>query len=148
MPSTHLSLHFHIVFSTKDRRPAIGGEWRPRLHAYLGGAIRALDAMPEEVGGVADHVHILLGLKATHSLSAVMRDVKRQSSLWVHETIGQSSFAWQEGYGAFTVSPTHREAVRNYIQNQVEHHRTKTFQEEYLEFLRKAEVEYEKEFLW
>ena len=148
MPSTHLSLHFHVVFSTKDRQPAIGAEWRPRLHAYLGGTIRALDAIPEEIGGVADHVHLLLGLKATHSLSAVMRDVKRQSSLWVHEAIGQPSFGWQEGYGAFTVSPGHRDPVRHYIQNQVEHHRTRTFQEEYCEFLRKAGVEYDERFLW
>ncbi len=120
----------------------------PRLHAYLGGVIRALDAIPEAVGGVSDHVHILLGLKATHALSDIMRDIKRQSSLWVHETIGQKPFAWQEGYGAFTVSPTHREAVRGYIQHQAEHHRSKTFQEEYREFLEKAEVEFDEKYLW
>ena len=126
----------------------IGSDWMPRLHAYLGGAIRTLDAIPQEVGGVSDHIHILLGLKATHSLSDIIRDIKRQSSLWVHETIGQKSFAWQEGYGAFTVSPTHREAVRGYIQHQGEHHRQKTFQEEYREFLQKAEVEYDEKYLW
>ena len=126
----------------------ISEDWRLRLHAYLGGAIRALDAIPEEIGGVSDHVHLLLGLKATHSLAVVMRDVKRQSSRWVHETTDQKSFAWQEGYGAFTVSPTHRESVRSYIQNQVEHHRAKSFQDEYVEFLRKADVDHDPEYLW
>lgn len=148
MPSTHLSLHFHVVFSTKDRQPAIGSDWMPRLHAYLGGAIRTLHGIPEEVGGVSDHVHILLGLKATHSVAEFMRDIKRQSSLWVHETIGQKSFGWQEGYGAFTVSPSHREAVRSYIQHQGEHHRKKTFQAEYREFLERAGVEYDENYLW
>lgn len=100
MPSTHLSLHYHIIFATKERRPFIAPELRERLHAYLGGVLREMDAIPQCVGGVADHIHILAGLKATHCLADVMRDLKRASSEWVHETIGDRAFAWQEGYGA------------------------------------------------
>lgn len=82
MGSTFLSLHYHIVFSTKQRRPLIRSEWRPRLHEYLGGTIRGLDAIPEAVGGVEEHIHILLGLRATHCLSDFMRELKKAASIW------------------------------------------------------------------
>ncbi|MDQ6631100.1 MAG: transposase [Verrucomicrobiota bacterium] len=97
MPSTHLSLHYHIVFSTKDRYPFIADDWRGRLHEYLGGLIRAANAVPEVVGGTADHAHLLAGLRATHSLAAFMQDIKQTSSRWIHETIGVKNFAWQQG---------------------------------------------------
>ena len=104
MSSTHLSLHYHIVFSTKNREPLITTEWRERLHAYLGGIIRDLGGVPECVGGIADHVHLLIGLKATHRLCDVLRDLKHSSSKWAHETIGIKEFGWQDGYGAFVDS--------------------------------------------
>jgi REP element-mobilizing transposase RayT len=148
MSSTHLSLHYHLVFGTKHQRPLIAADWRPRLHAYLGGAAKTLDIMPEAIGGVADHVHLLLGMRATHCLSDVMRDVKRTSSAWVHETIGEKDFEWQDGYGAFTVSVSMLETVRHYIANQEEHHRKKTFQEEYVELLKRNGVEYDEKYLW
>jgi len=148
MPSTHLSLHYHIVFSTKDRMPQIKDEWSARLHEYLGGLIRAADGIPECVGGVADHVHLLVGLKATHTLSSFVQDVKQASSRWVHESIGVKDFAWQQGYAAFTVSISNRDTVRDYIVKQPEHHRTKTFQEEYLSLLKKHEVAHEEKYLW
>jgi REP element-mobilizing transposase RayT len=147
MPSTHLSLHYHVVFSTKSREPLISRTWREKLHAYLGGVIRNLDAFPQIIGGTADHVH-LLGLRATHSLAEVIRTVKSVSSGWVHEEIKVSGFAWQEGYGAFTVSASQREAVRDYIARQEEHHRRRAFQEEYLELLQRSGVEYDKRYLW
>ena len=106
-----------------------------------------MEAIPQSIGGVADHVHMLIGLKATHSLSDVMRDVKRASSKWVHEIIGDSAFAWQEGYGAFTVSASMREDVRRYIERQEEHHRTRTFREEYLEFLTRSGVVFNEAYL-
>ena len=112
MPATYLSLHYHIVFGTKDRVPSIDSAWRSRLHEYLGGTIRGLGGFPEEVGGVADHVHLLTGLKATHCLADVMREVKKASSIWVHDELRIPHFAWQEGYAAFTVSATARESVR------------------------------------
>ncbi|MGD0348807.1 MAG: IS200/IS605 family transposase [Verrucomicrobiota bacterium] len=148
MSSTHLSLHVHLVFGTKHQRPLIAADWRERLHAFLGGAARTLGAVPEAVGGVADHVHLLVGLRATHCLADVLRDTKRASSTWVHETIGDREFAWQDGYGAFTVSASLLEIVKRYIARQEEHHREKTFQEEYVELLRRGGVEYDERYLW
>jgi REP element-mobilizing transposase RayT len=88
MPSTHTSLHFHIVFSTKDRHPFIADVWRPRLHEYLGGLIREANGVPEAVGGTADHVHVLASLRATHDLASFVQDIRQASSRWIHETIG------------------------------------------------------------
>jgi REP element-mobilizing transposase RayT len=147
MPSTYLSLHYHLVFGTKNREPLIAPEWRARFHDYLGGTIRGLGGFPEGVGGVADHVHLLIGLKATHCLADVLRELKKASSVWVHEEIGLRSFAWQEGYAAFTVSATSRDAVRHYIASQEEHHRVKSFREELVEMLNKAGIEYDPKYL-
>jgi REP element-mobilizing transposase RayT len=88
MPSTYLSLHYHLVFSTKHRATTIADPWRARLHEYLGGTIRGLDGVAEAVGGVADHVHLLVGLKATQCLADLMRELKKASSAWVHQEIG------------------------------------------------------------
>ncbi len=121
--------------------------WRGDLHAYLGGVIRTADGIPESVGGVSDHVHLLIGLRATHRLADVLRELKAVSSLWVHNEIGQRTFAWQEGYGAFTISPSQRAAVRRYIEGQAEHHRTRTFREEYLELLRRSSVEFDERYV-
>src|SRR5882672_10331944 len=118
MSSTYLSLHYHLVFGTKIREPSILPEWRTRLHEYLGGTIHGLGGFPEGIGGVADHVHLLVGLKATHCLADVLRELKKASSVWVHEIIGLRTFAWQEGYAAFTVSATARKGVKKYIANQ------------------------------
>jgi REP element-mobilizing transposase RayT len=148
MPSTHLSLHFHIVFSTKDRHPFFVESWRPRLHEYLGGLIRAAEGIPEAIGGTADHVHLLVGLRATHALASFVQDIKQNSSRWIHETIGVNNFAWQPGYGAFTVSVSNCDVVKEYIANQDEHHRTKSFQEEYGAFLQKHSVAYDVKYLW
>ncbi len=148
MPSTHLSLHYHVVFSTKNRAPLISASWRENLHAYLGGGVRNLDGIPEAIGGVADHVHLLLGLKATAALSDTVRDIKANSSRWVHGETGDRGFSWQEGYGAFTVSASQLDAVRSYIANQEEHHRKRTFQEEYVELLKRSWVEYDERYLW
>ena len=148
MPQTHLSLNFHIVFHTKNNQPSISAEWRARLHAFLGGCLKTIDAVPIAVGGTADHVHLLGGLRATHRLADVVREVKVASSKWVHREIGARSFGWQNGYGAFSVSPTHIEAVRQYILNQEERHRKKTVREEYIELLRLAGVEYDEKYLW
>ena len=148
MPSTHLSLHYHVVFSTKNRVSNIADSWRDRLHAYLGGVVRNVHGVPEAIGGIADHVHLLIGLRATACLADVVRDIKGVSSRWVHEEIGDRAFAWQEGYGAFTVSVSQRDVVRAYIARQEEHHRKRTFQEEYVELLKRSGVEYDERYLW
>jgi putative transposase len=122
MPSTHLSLHFHIIFSTKDRHPFMVTAWQSRLYEYMGGLIRMADGAPEAIGGMSDHVHLLVGLRATHTLATFVQDIKQTSSRWIHETIGVKNFAWQSGYGAFTVSVSNCEAVKNYIANQADHH--------------------------
>jgi hypothetical protein len=113
----------------------------------LGGTVEGLKGFPQGVGGIADHVHLLVGLKANHCLADFMRELKKASSAWVHDEIGMSPFAWQEGYAAFTVSASTRTTVRNYIANQEEHHRKKTFQEELVEMLEKAGVEYDPRYL-
>lgn len=148
MSSTHLSLHYHVIFSTRNRVPVIAPAWGERLHACVGGVVRNVEGVPEAIGGVADHVHLLIGLRATACLANVVRDVKAVSSRWVHEELRDRTFAWQEGYGAFTVSPSQREAMRLYVTGQEEHHRKKTFQEEYVELLRLSGVTYDERYLW
>ncbi len=146
MSSNHLSLHYHIyhiVFGTKNHEPLIQPAWRGDLHAYLGGIIRTAKGIAESVGGVSDHVHLLIGLRATYRLADVLRELKAVSSGWVNDEIGMRAFAWQEGYGAFTVSAFRREALRRYVEQQAEHHRTRTFREEYLELLRRHGVEFD-----
>ena len=147
MASTYLSLHYHLIFGTKNREPFIASQWRSRLHEYLGGTVSGLGGFPQGVGGVADHVHLLVGLKATHCLADFMRELKKAAAVWVHEEIGLQEFAWQEGYAAFTVSATAREAVQRYISNQEEHHRVKTYREELVETLKKAGIEYDAKYL-
>jgi putative transposase len=101
MPSTYASLHVHIVFSVKHRAPAIQKEWIHRLHDFIGGIVRGLQAQPIAIGGVADHVHLLIALKPTHCLADVVRDIKRSSSNWIVRTIQCEGFHWQSGYAAF-----------------------------------------------
>ena len=107
-----------------------------------------MEGVPEAIGGVADHVHVLIGLRATARLSDVVRDLKAVSSRWVHEEVGDRGFSWQEGYGAFTVSASQLEAVRKYIVGQEAHHTRRSFQDEYLEFLKKSGVNYDERFIW
>ncbi len=145
MGSTFLSLHYHIVF-TKERRPFIQPEWRPRLHEYLGGTVRGLGGIPEIIGGVEDHVHLLVGLRATHCLADFMQELKKASSVWASEK-HEKDFFWQAGYAAFTVSWTHIEAVRQYIATQEDHHRKTDFASELKMLLDKNGVKYEEKYL-
>jgi putative transposase len=147
MASTHVDLVVHVVFSTKYRQPWIDPVWRARLHAYLGGTVRGLNATPIEVGGIADHIHVLMALRATHCLADVMRDLKRASSQWIKVEIGISAFAWQDGYAAFSVCAEARDRVRKYIQDQDAHHRSQTPFEELKELLESAGVSYNSEYL-
>jgi len=147
MSSTHLSLHYHIVFGTKNHEPMIQPTWRSDLQAYLGGIVRTANGIADSVGGVSDHVHLLIGLRATHRLAEVLRELRAVSSGWVHNEIGIHGFAWQEGYGAFTVGASQRDAVRRYIERQEEHHHTRTFREEYLELLRRHGVEFDERYV-
>ncbi|MEW5977183.1 MAG: IS200/IS605 family transposase [Acidobacteriota bacterium] len=147
MGSTYLSLHYHLVFSTKERAFLIEASWRARLHEYLRGTVGGLGGFPEAIGGVADHVHLLVGLRATHCLADFMRELKKASSAWVHDEIGLGRFAWQEGYAAFTVSARACEQVKGYIANQERHHPKSTFREELLGLLGKAGVAFDTRYL-
>jgi putative transposase len=146
MGSTFFSLHYHIVFSTKERRPLIRAQWRPRLHSYLGGIISGVNGVAEIVGGVDDHVHLLASLRPVHRLADLIRDLKKDSTNWIKENLDRS-FAWQEGYAAFTVSPSATGAVRNYIANQETHHGKNSFVDELKDLLGKAGVAYEEKYL-
>ena len=148
MPSTHLTLHYHIVFSTNDRHLFTADAWRPRLHEYLGGLVRATDRIPKSIGGTADHVHLLVDLRATHALASFVQHIKQSSSHRIREAIGVKHFAWPPGYGAFTVSISNCAAVREYIANQIGYPRTKSFQAEYVAFPQKYGVEYDEKYLW
>jgi REP element-mobilizing transposase RayT len=104
--------------------------------------------MALDIGGTADHVHLLIGLKPTHALADVLRTLKGDSSKWIHEELRQNDFAWQEGYGAFTVSKSDVDAVRRYVQDQEEHHRKRTFQEEYRALLERHGIDFDERYLW
>ncbi len=141
--------YIHLVFSTKNRLPIITNDIESELHAYLGGICNSLDCTPIKIGGVGDHVHILCLLSKKIALMKLLEEVKGHSSKWI-KTKGNdfSSFSWQNGYGAFSVNPAEVDVVINYITNQKEHHQKKTFQEEYLSFLRKYKVEYDEKWIW
>jgi putative transposase len=148
MPATYCNLHYHAAFSTKDRYPLITKDWRDSLHAYLGGILRRLNGVPLAIGGIEDHVHVLMGLRATHAVASVMREVKAGSSEWIHSTVGKKSFVWQPGYFGVTVSPSQVERVKHYILRQEEHHLHKTFEQEYIEMLKLAGIDYDERYVW
>ncbi len=148
MPGTHLSLYYHIIFSTKNRIPWIKESWEERLHSYMGGIIRGLDSVAVEIGTPVDHMHILASLNAARSLAEFMREIKASSSGWIHRTIENRPFSWQHGYGAFTVSRSDVEATKRYIRGQKEHHRKRSSKEEYMDLLRKYGIEFDEKYFW
>ena len=147
VPSTHTCLLYHLIFATKDREPFIAPTWRDAFHEYLGGIVRGLDGTPQGTGGVADHVHMLVGLKATHCLADFMRELKKASGVWATHVSRCPGFHWQEGYAALTVSASAKDSVRKYIANQEEHHRVRSFREELIHFLKKSGIAYDERYL-
>ncbi|MFT4586204.1 MAG: putative transposase [Candidatus Binatia bacterium] len=146
---SYISSYFHCVFSTKDRRPIIDADLRERLWPFLGGIARQNKMRALEIGGVEDHVHLLLSLPATMPIAKAMQLIKGGSSKWVHETFPeQRLFAWQVKYGAFSVSASQLDTVVRYIQGQEEHHRKQTFKEEFVTLLVKHGIEYDERYLW
>lgn len=149
MPSSLTNLLFHVVFSTKRRQPEIDPGFREDLYAYLGGIIRSEKGKLIEIGGTSDHVHILARFSPAVSVSDMLKIIKGSSSRWVNKSGKRpSGFAWQKGYGAFSVSESGCQAVVNYIRNQEEHHRKIRFQDEFKLLLDKHQVEYNEEYLW
>ena len=144
MPNTYIQIHIHFVFAVKFRQYLIQNNWKEELYKYISGIIQNNNHKLIIINGMPDHIHILIGMRPTQSISNLMKDVKQFSSKWINEKkFINSRFEWQEGYGAFSYSKSQLENVINYIENQEEHHRKKTFLEEYKETLDKFEVAYE-----
>jgi REP element-mobilizing transposase RayT len=149
MPQSLSKVFLHLVFSTKNREPWLDLAIRPRVHAYLATMCRELGAELVHVGGVADHVHIVTTLPRTISQSDFIEHIKKTSSKWIKTRDARyRGFFWQRGYGVFSVSPSQVVAVLKYREGQTDHHRTRTFQEEYRELLRKHGVEFDEHFVW
>jgi len=142
MPQSLSRVILHITFSTKNREPWLDSNVRPRIHAYLATICR-------DVGGVADHVHIVTTLARTVSQAQLVEQIKKASSKWIKALDAHyRGFFWQRGYGAFSVSPSQLQAVLQYVEAQQEHHRTRTFQEEYRELLRKHGIDFDERYVW
>lgn len=149
MPQSLSQVVIHIVFSTKDREPSIDADVRPRLHAYLATVGRDQGAEVFRVGGVADHVHLLATLPRTLTQAGLLEEIKKRSSRWIKEIDPKyAAFAWQRGYGAFSVSPSRHHAVIRYIENQEAHHRKTTFQDEYRGFLGQHRIAFDERYVW
>ena len=144
MPNTYIQIHIHFVFAVKFRQYLIQNNWKEELYKYISGIIQNNNHKLIIINGMPDHIHILIGMRPTQSISDLMKDVKQFSSKWINEKkFINGRFEWQEGYGAFSYSKSQLKNVINYIENQEEHHRKKTFLEEYKETLDKFEVAYE-----
>jgi putative transposase len=147
MSDSYTNLLYHIVFSTKERRPLITPEYEPRLYEYIGGTIRGLGGLSPELNGTEDHVHLLAKLRPDRALSDVLRKLKANATGWMHDVFpAVKDFSWQRGYGAFTVSQSNVEEVRKYLRRQKEHHTKVSFRDEFIQFLRANDIEYDERY--
>ena len=148
-PGSYTQLYIQVVFSPRGKQNLLNKDFRAELYRFMGGVLSNMKHTPIIINGVEDHIHIFFGLNPNVSISDTIRDIKRASSLLINEKNWlPNKFSWQEGYGAFSYSKSHIENVKKYIANQEEHHKKNTFKEEYIEFLDKYEVEYDKRFLF
>ena len=149
MPQSLSHILVHLIWSTKNRHPWLEPGLREKTHAFLAGVVRQSDCEAYLVGGVSDHVHLAVRLSRTWSVADLVKEVKTASSKWVKtQSAVHSDFAWQQGYGAFSVGMSQKEALLHYIATQEEHHRTRTFQDEYRDFLAKYGIEYDERYVW
>lgn len=149
MPQSLSRVIVHIIFSTKNREAWLDAEVRPRMHAYLATICRDMGGECFRVGGAADHVHIITTLPRTVSQADLVEEMKKTSSKWMKGLAARyEQFYWQRGYGAFSVSPSQLADVLDYVRDQEEHHRMRSFQEEYREFLSKHGLEFDERFVW
>ena len=149
MANSFTSMNIHFVFSTKNRENFIDSSMRARLHGYLGGVARENKMNPLAIGGTNNHVHILVSMPPVLSPSKIIQLLKTNSSRWIHEEFpGMAGFAWQSGYSGFSVSPKQITNVINYISRQEEHHKLKSYEEEYLGFLKESGIEFEERYIW
>jgi len=149
MPHTYTSQLLHCVFSTKERRPLISPELQSSLWPYIGGIARKNRMKALSIGGTEDHIHMLLSLPSTMSIAKAIQLIKGGSSKWIHDTYPKHyAFAWQEGYGAFSIGISDLKRTITYIETQQEHHRRRDFKQEFLSFLKKHEIEYDEQHIW
>ncbi|MDQ7816937.1 MAG: IS200/IS605 family transposase [Melioribacteraceae bacterium] len=149
MPGTYSQIYIQIVFAVKGRENLISPKWKGDLHKYIAGIIKGKEQKPIIINGMPDHIHVFVGLKPSMKISDLVRDIKNNSTNFINENkFVRGKFFWQEGYGAFSYSHSQINDVYNYILNQEEHHKKKTFREEYLDFLRKYEIEYDEKYLF
>jgi len=150
MPQSLAKILVHTVFSTKDRRPFLRDQaLRGELHRYLGGILTHLDCQPIIVGGVEDHIHILSAFSRTCEAAGMVKEVKRGSSLWIKtKSPSLQDFAWQNGYGIFSIGFSQIGSVRDYIAGQEEHHRKVSFQDELRQLLKRYEIEFDERYVW
>ena len=149
MAHSYISALFHCVFSTKERRKLITDDLQERLWPYMGGIARENKMKALAIGGIEDHLHLLFSIPSTLSIAKARQLIKGGSSKWVHDTFAEHrNFEWQEGYGAFSVGISQVDDTKAYIANQREHHRTKTFQEEYITFLERHGIGYDPRYVW
>jgi len=148
MSQSYTNLLYHIIFSTKDRKPLITEQYQPRLYEYIGGIIRGTGGISLGIDGTEDHVHVLAKLRPDRALSDVLRDLKANATGWMHDVFPVlKGFSWQRGYGAFTVSYSNVDEVRNYIARQKEHHQRISFRDEFIQFLKANGIEYDERYL-
>ncbi len=149
MAGTFTFLGIHFVFSTKNRIPTISNDISDRLCAYIGGIIKELGGILIEINTMPEHIHFYVYMPKTVSVSKFMEIVKANSSKWVHVTFPEKrDFGWQDGYGAFSVSKSSEKQVMQYIRDQQHHHRKMSFQEEFVDFLNKYNIEYDEKYIW
>ena len=147
MSDSYTNLLYHIIFSTKDRRPMISKLHEVRLYDYIGGTIRGLGGISLELNGTEDHVHLLAKLRPDKALSDVLRELKANATGWMHDVFPElKDFSWQRGYDAFTVSQSNAEEVRQYIARQKEHHKRTSFRDEFIQFLKANGIEYDERY--
>jgi REP element-mobilizing transposase RayT len=148
MSQSFTNLLYHLVFSTKDRRPIITLDYQPRLYDYIGGIIRELGGVSLGINGIEDHVHVVTKLRPDKALSDVLRVLKCNASGWMHDVFPSlAEFSWQRGYAAFTVSQSNLEEVRRYVAGQKEHHEKISFRDEFIRFLKENHIEYDERFV-
>ncbi|MGI8735231.1 MAG: IS200/IS605 family transposase [Pyrinomonadaceae bacterium] len=148
MSQSFTNLLYHIVFSTKDRRPLITLDYQPLLYDYIGGIIRGSGGISLGINGVEDHAHVLAKLRPDKALSDVLRDLKANASGWMHDVFPcLSDFSWQRGYAAFTVSQSNLQQVQRYLANQKEHHQRVSFRDEFITFLKANEIEFDERYV-
>jgi putative transposase len=149
MSNTYSKIYLQVVFSVKGRQNLIQNKWKEELYKYICGIVNAKEQKIYAIGGVGDHIHLLVSIKPNIALSDLVRDIKANSSKWINEkrfVIGK--FQWQEGFGAFSYAQSQLDTVIAYINNQEQHHLTKSFKDEYLELLQKFNVEYDDKYLF